>query len=785
MGAISEGDSQSNKTYPASDLISESFLNERDIEAFGRALQINEHEETPANEFITALHDWAPVRQQVPKSKEKESSSTKKKAKGRKRSSSIKDETREGVVYPIMRWPLLIGISLYVQFLACLYLLIRLYINIYEHIIIWRGTPLRLRNALRNSTSYTEWLKNAINLDKYMGHEEWKKENEYAYYDHVLIRKSFKRLRSLREKGDVRGLRSVLEECVKGNFGGIENPRLYSQTYYGTKRLIDQYLDEVDKSLNIVINSSEISQEDKRVMLRYLAKNYGRTALCLSGGASFAYYHFGVVKALLEADLLPNVITGTSGGGVIAALACTRTKNELKELLTPDLHAKITACKDPPSVWLPRFWKTGARFDALDWARAAMWFCRGSMTFREAYERTGRILNISVIPSDVHSPPKLINYLTAPDTVIWSTLLASSAVPGILNPVVLMMKVKDENEKDGYRLVPYNFGHRWKDGSLRTDIPLQSLNTHFNVTYSIVSQTNPHISLFFFSARGNVGRPVAHRKGKGWRGGFLGSLAEQYLKLDLGMWMRVLRDLELLPRPASQDWSNVFLQRFDGTVTITPKTVPSDFWYILNDPNRERLERMILSGQRKTWPKLLFIKHRLSVERIIERGRALTRKKVNGNGSGSGRGSGVSTPVEGGSGQLGVPVGEGTILSDAEIEASSESYAHQAARTTTNGKNPAKKQRERDTEDLRRRSLSPRVRGHEPSRAAYDSPDFNDHAGMIEDEMEANGTGSGYGLDSSSSDEEDGEGDTGEGEYEGEGDVGDAFISSRGMTGAH
>ena len=38
-----------------------------------------------------------------------------------------------------------------------------------------------------------------------------------------------------------------------------------------------------------------------------------------------------------------------------------------------------------------------------------------------------------------------------------------------------------------------------------------------------------------------MGRPVTHRKGKGWRGGFLGSALEQYLKLDLAKWMKVLR----------------------------------------------------------------------------------------------------------------------------------------------------------------------------------------------------------------------------------------------------
>ena len=44
------------------------------------------------------------------------------------------------------------------------------------------------------------------------------------------------------------------------------------------------------------------------------------------------------------------------------------------------------------------------------------------MTFREAYERTGRALNVSVIPHDQHSPTKLLNHLTAPDCVIWSAI---------------------------------------------------------------------------------------------------------------------------------------------------------------------------------------------------------------------------------------------------------------------------------------------------------------------------------------------------------------------------
>ena len=39
------------------------------------------------------------------------------------------------------------------------------------------------------------------------------------------------------------------------------------------------------------------------------------------------------------------------------------------KLLVPQLARKITACEDPWYVWLPRFIRTGARFDAVSWAR--------------------------------------------------------------------------------------------------------------------------------------------------------------------------------------------------------------------------------------------------------------------------------------------------------------------------------------------------------------------------------------------------------------------------------
>jgi predicted acylesterase/phospholipase RssA len=575
--------------------------------------------------FITALNDWRPVRQKVRRRK-------------RRKPQRGKDETREGFVYGLLKWPLLFFVFGWIIFLGVSYLYTRMYIWAYEQWVTWRGKRERLRKQLRSQQSYQDWVEAAEELDAHLGNDKWKREDEYAYYDCKTIKSVTEHMRNYREQaeaeekspsvsgmlsehGPIDELRGLVEACVKNNFAGFENSRLYSETYYGTKDLVQSFVDEVEASLSLLNRTKQLDVESKRALFKHIHTNFGRSALCLSGGATFAYYHFGVAKALLDADLLPEVITGTSGGAVVAALLATRTNDELKKLLVPALANRITACHDDFTTWVRRWWKTGARFDSVDWARRCSWFTRGSMTFREAYQRTGRILNVSCVPSDPHSPTILANYLTSPDCVIWSAVLASAAVPGILNPVVLMKKSKDGT------LEPYSFGHKWKDGSLRTDIPLKALNLHFNVNFSIVSQVNPHVNLFFFSSRGTVGRPVTHRRGRGWRGGFLGSATEQYLKLDLTKWLKVLRHLELLPRPLGQDWSNIWLQRFNGTITIWPKSIPSDFYYILSDPTPQRLANMIRVGQLSTWPKLKFIANRMKIERLIEAGRKSTRPR--------------------------------------------------------------------------------------------------------------------------------------------------------------
>lgn len=456
------------------------FLDAEDLKRFEKALN------TPAASPLVAINDWRPINQRVRK--------TRGRRKAPKRS---KDETREGVLYTVLKWPFLFTVFAWIAMLSCGYVLVRVYIFLYEQWVTWRGKRQRLRLQLSAQKTYADWLKAAQALDTHLGNETWKQVDEYAYYDHLMIQKVVSQLRTARKDAEweashgrpsvggvpaIEELRLLLEACVKNNFAGVENPRIYSETYSGTKNLVQEYIDEVHACINLLLENQEMDKEAKYQHFKQLDTNFGRTALCLSGGATFAYYHFGVVKALLDNDVLPELITGTSGGALVAGLVATRTDEELKQLLVPALAHQIRACHEGFTTWVLRWWRTGARFDTLDWAKQCSWFCRGSTTFREAYERTGRILNVSCVPSDPHSPTILANYLTSPDCVIWSAVLASAAVPGILNPVVLMTKRRDGT------LAPYSFGHKWKDGSLRTDIPIKALNLHFNVNFTVVSQ---------------------------------------------------------------------------------------------------------------------------------------------------------------------------------------------------------------------------------------------------------------------------------------------------------
>lgn len=208
--------------------------------------------------FITAQHDWAPVHEKVLRDRDRDRDGnlkkSSKKTKQKKKGSRSKDETREGYLYSLLKWPFLLGVLGWILTLSFAYLLTRTYIYLYEQFVTWRGRREQLRRAMRATTTYRDWVAAAKKMDDFFGNEEWKEEDEFAYYDSKTVRRVLAEMRRCRERAErgqgeegrqaVEDLRALVEACVKNNFVGVENPRLYSQTYYGTKHLVQNFIDE-------------------------------------------------------------------------------------------------------------------------------------------------------------------------------------------------------------------------------------------------------------------------------------------------------------------------------------------------------------------------------------------------------------------------------------------------------------------------------------------------------------------------------------------------------------
>jgi len=117
---------------------------------------------------------------------------------------------------------------------------------------------------------------------------------------------------------------------------------------------------------------------------------------------------------------------------MVGASICVRTNDELKEWLRPEIYDYLHINTESLQTKIARLCKTGHLFNWNDWRNKLQIVCKGNTTFLEAYERTGRILNITAI-SESHRPV-LLNYKTTPHIVIWSAVIASASLPLLMSP---------------------------------------------------------------------------------------------------------------------------------------------------------------------------------------------------------------------------------------------------------------------------------------------------------------------------------------------------------------
>jgi NTE family protein len=460
------------------------------------------------------------------------------------------------------------------------------------------SNPLKKSRANKiQANSYEEWSEKAQALDFERGGKSWREKEESDLYGYGSIRKRLDTLRRFRAEGDDHAVLFNLNEGIHGNMDGIANGKLYQRSAFGTKHLIEEYVHEIDDALQHIAETddTQIDREEKRAFFIRALRCYGQSAFLMSGSGVFLFFHLGVAKAMWLEGLLPRIISGSSGGSVVGAMLCTHT------------DAKLPNYFD--AAWLydlsERHGNNGkdGEFITQEQGRRQLEHLIPDLTFQEAYELTGRYLNISIAPAEKHQKSRLLNAIASPNVMIREAVQASCAVPGIYEPIALMAK-----DHTGKR-VPYLEDRRWVDGSVTSDLPTKRLARLFGVNHHIVSQANPMVTPFISDTK-QPDSPLAsiHQASvatyKAWANANY-AIFEKPLSLVPQLNAAVTMGMSMLD------------QEYVGDITIINPVQFASLAKGLSQLSRKEMTDLVKSGEQETWPKLEMIKNQTIISRTL------------------------------------------------------------------------------------------------------------------------------------------------------------------------
>ncbi|KAJ4176526.1 triacylglycerol lipase [Fusarium falciforme] len=446
------------------------------------------------------------------------------------------------------------------------------------------------------------------------------------YYDWRLIAERLDSLASAREDGNFQQLVNLLRSGLVRNLGNITSPKLYNRSFAGTKYLIEEYITQIAEAVEDIRalptspsaihgTGPSLTTQMKLDCIHDTRQAFGRSTLVLQGGAIFGMCHLGVVKALFLRGLLPRIITGTATGALIAALVAAHTEDELPAVLSGDgIDLSAFAPKSGNengdvstfhSRWetllrsICRFSRGGYFLDVTvleECVRANV----GDLTFEEAYNRSKRVLNITVATEGQGGVPTLLNYLTAPNVLIWTAAVASNAsLPSLYGRGKTTMLCKDAQGN----IVPWapastiDFRHWTHTSHSDRDSPLRRIAELFNVNHFIVSQARPYLIPFIQSDMHGPSLVEARSK-------------TTHVSAFLVRIRRFLVDEQV---PAA-------------SMMLVPEVTVGDFVRLLETPMRETLDYWILRGERSVWPAVAALRIRCAVENELDRSYQVVRK---------------------------------------------------------------------------------------------------------------------------------------------------------------
>lgn len=461
----------------------------------------------------------------------------------------------------------------------------------------------KLEKAMDQAESYEEWKEAALAYDAARGFDRWRAKDSSTQYDNVSIRIRLDSLQSMRARHDHSGLLFTLNEGIHGNMGGMGKSALYERAMFGTKQLIVDYVEEIVEALELLASPEvdEISFEEKLDFFRRAHHCFGRSALMMSGSGMLLYFHVGAVKAMWEQGLLPKIMSGASGGSVVASLLCTHTDEELREIFTPEFLVQEIERESGLIGAL-----SGLRPKMLQAEEVQEMIERliPDMTFQEAYERTGRLLNVSVAPVETHQTSRLLNATTSPNVLIQKSVLASAAVPGIFPPVTL-----EARDKWGERQ-PYLPSRKWVDGSVSDDLPTKRLARLYGVNHYVVSQANPAVLPFISDSKHHRGtlailKNTARQTGREWL-----NAAAAILHKPLSGDGAIAQAANTLISVVNQDYV--------GDINILPRNRIANPFKILHHLTTDEVMALVASGERSAWRQLEMIRNQTRISSVLD-----------------------------------------------------------------------------------------------------------------------------------------------------------------------
>ncbi|MEZ5559602.1 MAG: DUF3336 domain-containing protein [Pseudomonadales bacterium] len=456
---------------------------------------------------------------------------------------------------------------------------------------------------MEEATSYEEWKAAALAHDERSGAARWRRTDQSRRYDYKVIRRRLEELRKVKASGDPHAVLFFLNEGIHGNMGGIGSSRMYKKAKFGTKDLVASYIAELAGALELVadVDDAVIPLADKLEFFRRASHCFGRTALMLSGGGALGPFHLGVIKALLEQGLLPNVISGASAGSLICAIIGTRKDPELRETFKP---RRLVSTFEQAAEGEIEVIKGNRRLGIKD-VRGFIEQEIPDLTFQEAFDLTGRRINISVSPREIHQQSRLLNAVTSPNVLIREAVLASCAIPGIFPPVTLAARnVRGER-------VPYVPSRQWVDGSVTDDLPAKRLARLYGVNHFMTSQTNP---IILWTLRDNSSRDDLFSKL--WE--INQNAGREWLRATYPFAMEITKNLYPLNLLTRMTYS-VATQDYTADINILPRR---RFWNpskLLSILSEEETQYLIREGEAATWPKIEWIRNTTQISRTLDR----------------------------------------------------------------------------------------------------------------------------------------------------------------------